>query len=194
MLTIKTPTHYLMAGTLILLMACNGSASNESSNNAPAAYQQPSEVSNTYETTEEPTEEPVIETITREEAIKFVEIWSNIYSTNTLSSYINLYNKNRFKGIKRTTDGQTNVYNYSGWIANKRNEFSKYKPTVDVSDVMVTSLNINGKTIVQFTQVWYSNHTNYSDMGTKTMTLRKINGQILIEHEELLYSQELPGC
>jgi hypothetical protein len=144
-------------------------------------------------TEEEP--EVVYESIDEQEAIDFVTIWSKIYSTNTFSSYVDLYNKSGFKGIKRTFTGETNSYNYSGWIKNKRNEFAKYRPTVEVEDIRVTSSNRNGKTIVHFTQYWYSNAENssYSDKGTKTMTLIKVNGKIRITHEELLYSEPLEG-
>jgi hypothetical protein len=179
----------LIARPLMLLLLCCGllfSCSNEParSNKNTAAegdWNAPQEI--TYEN------------IQPQEAIEFVELWSKIYSTNTFSSYIPLYNQHSFKGIKRTYTGETNTYNYAGWIKNKKDEFSKFKPSVSVENIRVTSSNRNGKTIVQFTQYWYSTtgKSAYADMGVKTMTLVKIEGKVMIEHEELLYSEPIDG-
>jgi len=143
-------------------------------------------------TLEEPKHEdaPVVEEISEKEALDFVETWKNIFATHTFDNYIKQYDPNEFTGIKRTYTGEKNTYNYSGWIQNKKNEFKKFSPEVYVENVRVKWLNKNGKTKVSFLQIWVSTlNGNYADKGEKELILKKVNGEIVIVSEELLYSQ-----
>jgi hypothetical protein len=118
-------------------------------------------------------------------------LWSNVYATNTLDSYLDLYDRSDFTGIKRTFKGQKNTYDFAGWVDNKRNEFRKFKPYVEITDIKIKSLNRNYRSTVHFHQQWYSSNTDYADEGEKKLILVKKNGQILIQHEELLYSKPI---
>ena len=94
-------------------------------------------------------------------------------------------------GIKRTFKGDRNVYDFTGWVSNKRAEFKKFQPTVYVEEIKVKYLNQDGRSKVSFIQKWYSNTSSYADQGEKIMILKKLNGEIMIEKEELLYSEPL---
>lgn len=130
------------------------------------------------------------EEMTAEEIIDFVDTWKNLYATHTFDNYIKLYDTKEFIGIKRTLDKKKYVYDYSGWYDNKRNEFKKYDPDITIENVKVKSLNINGRSKVSFIQTWISYKVNYADRGEKVLILKKLNGEIYIEKEELLYSTE----
>ena len=141
---------------------------------------------------EEPIHEeaPVVEEISEKEALDFVETWKNIFATHTFDNYIKQYDPNEFTGIKRTYTGEKNTYDYSGWIQNKKNEFKNFSPEVYVDNVRVKWLNKNGRTKVSFLQIWVSTlNGNYADKGEKELILKKVNGEIVIVNEELLYSQ-----
>ncbi len=134
---------------------------------------------------------PIVEEISEKEALDFVETWKNIFATHTFDNYIKQYDPNEFTGIKRTYTGEKNTYDYSGWIQNKKNEFKKYSPEVYVENVRVKWLNKNGRTKVSFLQIWVSTiNGNYADKGEKELILKKVNGEIVIVNEELLYSQK----
>ena len=131
----------------------------------------------------------VVEDITREEVIDFVNTWGKLYTNHVYENYIKQYDPINFKGIKRTYQGERNVYDYNGWQSNKISEFKKYQPEVIVEDIKVKYLNQDGRSKVRFMQTWVSYKTNYADRGEKELTLKKVNGEILIEREELLYSE-----
>jgi len=133
----------------------------------------------------------VLQDITEQEAIDFVETWKNIYTTHTFDNYIKMYDPVNFVGIKRTYQGEKNTYDFSGWVTNKKNEFRKYQPEVMVEKVKVKQLNYNGRTKVSFIQTWVSYKGQYADEGEKVLVLKKIDGEIRIEKEELLYSKPL---
>jgi hypothetical protein len=140
-------------------------------------------------------EEPEIideyENISSSEVYDFIDLWSNVYATNTLDSYLDLYDRSNFTGIKRTFKGQKNTYDFAGCVENKRNEFRKFKPYVEITDIKIKSLNRNNRSTVHFRQQWYSSNTDYADEGEKKLILVKKNGHILIQHEELLYSKPI---
>ncbi|MBM3431661.1 MAG: hypothetical protein FJX92_01480 [Bacteroidetes bacterium] len=58
-----------------------------------------------------------------------------------------------------------------------------------MNNLRITHLNEDGRSKVSFEQVWVSYMGNYADKGEKVMTLRKVNGDIKIVYEELLYSE-----
>jgi hypothetical protein len=131
------------------------------------------------------------ENLTESEIEHFVNLWKEVYSTNTFDTYIKMYDSENFIGIKRTYKGQKNIYDYEGWKYNKINEFQKYKPEIYIENMRITSLNRNMKSTVYFNQTWVSNMTHYADTGEKMLILTKRNGEIIIQHEELLYSKPL---
>ncbi len=137
------------------------------------------------------TEAPVekVESLTKDEIEAFMQRWVKVYNTHTYDTYMKMYDSDLFVGIKRPLDGRKNTYNYDGWADNKRTEFRKFKPEVYMNNLRVTNLNENGKSKVSFEQVWVSYTSNYADKGEKVMTLRKVNGDIKIVYEELLYSE-----
>ena len=132
----------------------------------------------------------IVEDISEKEALDFVETWKDIFATHTFDNYIKMYAPNEFIGIKRTFTGQKNTYDYYGWVKNKRNEFKKFSPDVYLENVRVKWLNKSGRTKVSFLQIWVSRiNGNYADKGEKELILKKVNGEIYIVSEELLYSQ-----
>jgi hypothetical protein len=137
-------------------------------------------------------EEPVerVESLTRSEIEAFMERWLRVYNSHTFDTYVRLYDSELFVGVKRPHTGKKNTYNYEGWVENKRNEFRKFKPEVMMNNLRITNLNENGKSKVSFEQIWVSYLGNYADKGEKVMTLRKVDGEIKITYEELLYSEQ----
>ena len=119
----------------------------------------------------------------------FMQRWLKVYNTHTYDTYIKMYDSELFEGVKRPVNSKKNTYNYKGWIANKRSEFRNYKPEVLMNNLRITQLNENGRSKVSFEQIWVSYLKNYADKGEKIMTLRKVNGEIRIMYEELLYSE-----
>jgi hypothetical protein len=130
-----------------------------------------------------------IEPLTRGEIEAFMERWIKVYNTHTFDTYVRMYDRETFVGVKRPTNGKKNTYDYDGWVDNKRNEFRKFKPEVIMNDLRITNLNEKGSSKVSFEQIWVSYKGSYADKGEKVMTLRKINGEIKITYEELLYSE-----
>ena len=178
----QTKNVIIIVSSLFFLMSCDNQPKQESTgnNNTPITQK------------EEPKfeEEPVVEEISEKEALDFVETWKNIFATHTFDNYIKQYDPYEFRGIKRTYTGEKNTYDYSGWIQNKKNEFRKFSPEVYVENVRVKWLNKNGRTKVSFLQIWVSTlNGNYADKGEKELILKKVNGEIVIVSEELLYSQ-----
>lgn len=167
----------------VYLLFCSGFLSLSSCNSQPGPQQNPNVIN--YPEVEKPV---VYEDITEQEVLDFVETWRNLYTTHTFDNYIKLYDRRQFKGIKRTYTGERNVYDYREWRRNKMNEFRKYSPEIMVENVKVKDLNRNGRSKVSFIQVWISYSTSYADKGEKILILKKINGEIFIEREELLYS------
>ncbi|MFM7671038.1 MAG: hypothetical protein ACKO6Q_00395 [Bacteroidota bacterium] len=137
--------------------------------------------------TEEPTEE--VQSLTRSEIEAFMQRWIKVYNTHTYDTYVKLYDRELFRGVKRPVGGSKNTYDYDGWVENKRSEFRKYKPEVLMDELRITNLNENGVSKVSFQQTWISYSATYADRGEKVMTLRKVNGEIKIIYEELLYSE-----
>ena len=136
---------------------------------------------------DEPAEET--ESLTKQEITDFMERWVRVYNTHTYDTYLRMYDARNFVGVKRPLDGKKNTYNYAGWADNKRSEFRKFKPEVYMNNLKITSLNRDGRSKVSFEQIWVSYSANYADKGEKIMTLKKVNGDIKIEYEELLYSE-----
>lgn len=130
-----------------------------------------------------------IEPLTRGEIEAFMERWIRVYNTHTFDTYVRMYDREDFIGVKRPTSGKKNMYDYDGWVENKRNEFRKFKPEVMMENLRITHLNEKGSSKVSFEQIWVSYAGNYADRGEKVMTLRKIDGDIKITYEELLYSE-----
>jgi hypothetical protein len=157
----------------------NNSGSNEGTSNEEQQIVEEPEMIDEYEN------------ISSTEVYDFIDLWSNVYATNTLDSYLDLYDRSNFTGIKRTFKGQKNTYDFGGWVENKRNEFRKFKPYVEISDIKIKSLNRNNRSTVHFRQQWYSSNTEYADEGEKKLILVKKNGHIVIQHEELLYSKPI---
>jgi len=167
-------------------MSCDNQSKQDSTGNNNSTI--PNEPISQAEPVQE--EAPVVEDISEKEALDFVETWKNIFATHTFDNYIKQYDPYEFRGIKRTYTGEKNTYDYSGWIQNKKNEFRKFSPEVYVENVRVKWLNKNGRTKVSFLQIWVSTlNGNYADKGEKELILKKVNGEIVIVSEELLYSQ-----
>lgn len=127
--------------------------------------------------------------ITKEEINDFVNRWSSYQSNKQISDYIGTYDLS-FSGIKRTKTGKTYYLNYSEWIADRSNMYSKAKY------VTVTCSNINAKILsestaeVSFNQLYISD--SYNDEGVKILKLKKnSDGKILITNEELIYSASI---
>jgi hypothetical protein len=172
--------------SLFFLMSCDNQSKQDSTGNNNSTI--PHEPISQAEPVQE--EAPVVEDISEKEALDFVETWKNIFATHTFDNYIKQYDPYEFRGIKRTYTGEKNTYDYSGWIQNKKNEFRKFSPEVYVENVRVKWLNKNGRTKVSFLQIWVSTlNGNYADKGEKELILKKVNGEIVIVSEELLYSQ-----
>jgi hypothetical protein len=172
--------------SLFFLMSCDNQSKQDKTGNNNST------IPNEAITHKEPIHEeaPIVEQISEKEALDFVETWKNIFATHTFDNYIKQYDPYEFRGIKRTYTGEKNTYDYSGWIRNKKNEFRKYSPEVYVENVRVKWLNKNGRTKVSFLQIWVSTlNGNYADKGEKELILKKVNGEIVIVSEELLYSQ-----
>jgi hypothetical protein len=170
--------------TLFFLISCDNQKKQTSTDNNNA------QISHEKNEQEEATA-PIVEKISQKEALDFVETWKNIFATHTFDNYIKLYDPYEFTGIKRTYTGEKNTYDYSGWIQNKKNEFRRFSPEVYVDNVRVKWLNKNGRTKVSFLQIWVSTiNGNYADKGEKELILKKVNGEIVIVNEELLYSQK----
>ncbi len=132
-----------------------------------------------------------IEILSEKEIIDFIDTWRNVYNTHTFENYIKFYDPVNFKGIKRTFEGKRNVYDFIGWKENKINEFARFSPEVIVENIMIKYINVDGKSKVNFIQKWISYKTSYADEGEKSMIIKKVKGEILIESEELLYSKKL---
>ena len=174
--TQKTIQIFLVVFVL-MLNSCNNNKSSD--NTGGITHSDNTEVINT----------PVYQDLTQQEIIDFVETWKKIYTTHTFDNYIKMYDMENFRGIKRTYSGERNEYDYNGWRNNKRNEFQKFEPEVIVENVKVKYLNQNGRSKVSFIQTWVSYKATYADKGEKVLILKKINGEIFIENEELLYSE-----
>jgi hypothetical protein len=170
-------TLYLLLLTTILVAGCQNS---KQDNSQPTA---------TTPETEEVLPKEEVQSLTESEIRAFMQRWLKVYNTHTFDTYTKMYDPELFVGIKRPLGGAKNTYNYDGWVENKRTEFRKYKPEVLMNNLRVTNLNENGRSKVSFEQIWISYATNYADKGEKVMTLRKVNGDIKIVYEELLYSE-----
>jgi hypothetical protein len=140
-------------------------------------------------TSKEPAIIEVDEMLTESEIEAFMQRWLKVCNTHTYDTYIKMYDSELFVGVKRPLKAKKSTYNYDGWISNKRSEFKNYKPEIIMNSLKVTQLNKDGRSKVSFEQVWISYEKKYADKGEKIMTLRKINGEIKIVYEELLYSE-----
>jgi hypothetical protein len=162
----------------LFLISCNDKTQSENTNVAQTETQYPE------------SEPQIIQNMSEKEALDFVETWKNIFATHTIDNYIKLYDPVSFVGIKRTYNGQKNTYDYNGWVQNKKNEFRKFSPDVYLENVRVKWINKKGLTKVSFLQTWVSTiNGNYADRGEKELVLKKVNDEIYIVREELLYSQ-----
>lgn len=133
--------------------------------------------------------------ISQDEANNFVENWAALQSNKALNAYFNLYSAD-FQGIKRTSSGKTYYYNLNEWRDDKSKICSRNKYLyVSATNISITGFDdSNGQTKVQFTQYYSSD--NYSDEGTKIITITKDdNNNIKIIKEEMIFANEIiDGC
>lgn len=126
-------------------------------------------------------------------ALQAVDDWVSAQNQNKLDVYLGFYDSDSFRGIKRTTAGTEQKYDFKGWKDERSRMFG---PDVKVAadDRQVTTGQQNptlGADVVEvrFTQRW--KNPRYADHGLKVLRLRVKNGTARIISEELISSD--PG-
>ena len=113
--------------------------------------------------------------------------WESAQDRQSFPAYQSCYD-NPFEGIKRTTKGSSQVYNYGQWMNDRHKMFANAAGlNVDLTDV---SIQVNGETAtVEFEQFYYSKR--YSDRGPKVIRIKQTVNGPKIFYEELKYSTPL---
>ncbi len=133
------------------------------------------------------------ETDTAKIALQAVDEWVAAQNQNKLDAYLALYDADTFRGIKRTTSGIEQKYDFKGWKEERSRMFGA-DVQVAADDRQITTGKQNptlGADVVEvrFTQRW--KNPRYADHGLKVVRLRVKNGSARIFSEELISSE--PG-
>jgi hypothetical protein len=125
----------------------------------------------------------------QKEALGLLSAWVDAQNKGDAAAYVSFYDKEHFKGIKRTSKGGKKVFDHAGWIAD-RTAMLKKKPKVEASAPTVTTWQDKrsrlkpGVVAVRFLQRWKTDR--YADHGVKVLhLLRAASGKLLIIYEEV---------
>jgi hypothetical protein len=118
----------------------------------------------------------------------FLNEWLSAQNSGHFADYAKLYHPD-FQGIRRSGDRMAQ-FDRVGWLADRERMFKK-KMRVKIDSLSVLSRQEDGL-YVGFNQEF--SQGGYRDRGFKTMRLRRIDGHLLIQREEMLTSELLrPG-
>jgi hypothetical protein len=122
-----------------------------------------------------------------EEMVKeFLNRWEKSQDEKNILEYENCYSSD-FVGIKRVGN-KTLKLKYADWLIDRRKMMNK----ADDLDIEVKNLKITideDRATIQFIQYYRSRQ--YADFGSKTISLKRENGEYKIDFEELGYSTKI---
>jgi hypothetical protein len=123
--------------------------------------------------------------VSDDEARQFVEKWLATQNEGRFADYSRLYAP-QFHGVRRSGD-RTVELDRDGWLADRARMFKK-SMKVQASQLQVRPVDARSSQ-VSFAQEFASG--GYHDRGPKLMRLRRAEGGLLIESEEMLSSETL---
>lgn len=121
-------------------------------------------------------------------ALQALEAWVKAQNENKLDAYLAMYDVASFQGIKRTTSGTEQTFDFKGWKDERSRMFAS-DVTVAADAPAVTTWNQNptlGKDVVEvrFTQRW--KNPRYADHGPKVLRFKLTTEGPRIIREELV--------
>ncbi len=123
-------------------------------------------------------------------ALRSVDAWVKAQNENKLDGYLALYDAAAFQGIKRTSSGTAQTYDFKAWKEERTRMFGT-GVAVAADGPSVTTWKQNptlGDNVVEvrFTQRW--KNPRYADHGPKVLRFKLANDTTKIVYEELVSS------
>ena len=144
-----------------------------------------SENKEAVEKEEEAEEDDTDSTEVEKDAEALLDEWLDAQNDQNFANYKTLYGA-EFRGVKRV-ELEEKYFARAAWLVDRQGMFSK-SFTVVAKDVKITK-QADGAMVVRFEQKWSS--ANYSDVGTKELVLKVVDGELRIVREEQLNSTKL---
>ena len=134
---------------------------------------------------EEAADEDTDSTEVEKDAEAVLDEWLDAQNDQNFANYKALYAA-EFRGVKRV-ELEEKYFARAAWLFDRKGMFSKSFSVV-AKDVKITK-QADGALVVRFEQKWSS--ANYSDVGTKELILKVVDGELRIVREEQLDSTKL---
>jgi hypothetical protein len=120
---------------------------------------------------------------TTEQATAFLNGWLQAQNQGDFNEYQKFYALD-FIGVKRVGAGYSKEFDRQEWLTDRKNMF---KETMTVQASGTTVQEKDPGFVIRFTQRWSAG--TYTDEGTKDLTVRRHENDLLIVREELLNSK-----